>query len=96
MEVFEMSNAKLREIVENLTRLNKDVSKLQKGLFNSEFIDNAAFIQIMQISSSTAKNWRNKGIIPFTQIENKIYYLITDIQNVLNENSRRFTNHKNR
>ena len=95
MYIKEFSNTKLREIEENLIQLNKRVAKLQKDLFNSKFIDNSDFIRLMQISSSTAKNWRNKGIIPYSQIENKFYYQITDIQNVLYQHYKSFTNQKN-
>ena len=94
MKIKEISSVKLREIENNLEQLNQQVSKLQKDLFKSKFIDNSDFIRLMQISSSTAKNWRNKGIIPYSQIENKFYYQIKDIQMVLDKHYKNSNNLK--
>jgi len=95
MNIQDFSSAKLRAIDNNLEQLNKQVAKLQKGLFISKFIDNSDFTRLMQISSSTAKNWRNKGVMPYTQIEKKFYYQIADIQMVLDQHYRAFKNQKN-
>ncbi|WP_372745283.1 DNA-binding protein [Lutibacter sp.] len=88
--MIEVSRVQLREIEIKLDETIKRLNKIQKNVFNSEIIDNADFIQLMQISSSTAKNWRNKGIIPYSQIENKIYYKIEDIQIMLDIHYRSF------
>tara|TARA_R110001583_G_scaffold114863_1_gene265281 strand:- start:9320 stop:9592 length:273 start_codon:yes stop_codon:yes gene_type:complete len=88
--MIEISKSELREIEIKLDETIKRLNKLQKNVFNSEIIDNVDFIQLMQISSSTAKNWRNKGIIAYSQIENKIYYKIDDIQSMLDTHYRSF------
>lgn len=85
MNIQEISSVKLREIEIKLDETIKRLNKIQKDVFKSKFIDNSDFIRLMQISSGTAKNWRNKGIIPYSQIENKFYYKIIDIQDVLNK-----------
>lgn len=87
----EFSIAKLKEIEINLEKTIKKIDKLYKSHYKVQIIDNADFIQLMQISSSTAKNWRNKGVIPYSQIENKIYYKIEDIQEVLENKYRGLT-----
>ena len=80
----ERNKLKLKEIEIKLEETIKRLNRIQNNPFNAEIIDNADFIQLMKISSSTAKNWRNKGVIPFTQIQNKFYYKIEDIQLMLN------------
>jgi len=40
----------------------------------------------MNISKRTAQEWRNKKIIEFSQVGNKIYYRLSDIQKLLNDN----------
>ena len=50
------------------------------------FFDNQEFMLLMNISKRTAQEWRNKKIIEFSQVGNKIYYRLKDIQNLLNEN----------
>ncbi|MCF6182128.1 helix-turn-helix domain-containing protein [Lutibacter sp.] len=66
------------------------VTKLQSNILEKQIIDNADFIQLMQISNSTAKNWRKKGIIAYAQIENKIYYKIEDIQAMIEKHYKSF------
>ena len=38
------------------------------------FFDNQEFMLLMNISKRTAQEWRNKKIIEFSQVGNKIYY----------------------
>ncbi len=50
------------------------------------FFDNQEFMQLMNISKRTAQEWRNKKVIEFSQVGNKIYYRLSDIQKLLNNN----------
>jgi hypothetical protein len=50
------------------------------------FFDNQEFMQLMNISKRTAQEWRNKKIILCSQVGNKIYYRLSDIQKLLNDN----------
>ncbi|WP_157209285.1 helix-turn-helix domain-containing protein [Mariniflexile maritimum] len=50
------------------------------------FFDNQEFMKLMNISKRTAQEWRNKKIILCSQIGNKIYYRLSDIQKLLNDN----------
>ena len=75
-----------KEIQERLKELTAILK--QKQLMNPEdlFCDNQEFMLIMNISKRTAQLWRDTGYIGFSQLGNKIYYRIKDIQNLLNEN----------
>lgn len=53
---------------------------------NDQFLDNPKFMELMGISAKTAQTWRDKGIISYSQIGNKIYYRICDIKNLLDDN----------
>lgn len=64
-------------------------SKLNAGaLQNPEdvFYNNQEFMKLMDISKRTAQDWRDKKIIGYFQIGNKIYYRLSDIKTLLNEN----------
>ncbi len=50
------------------------------------FFDNQEFMKLMNISKRTAQEWRNKKIILFTQVGNKIYYKLSDVKKLLNDN----------
>jgi len=49
------------------------------------FMDNPKFLELMGISQKTAQAWRDKGIIGYSQIGNKIYYRMTDIKDLLDK-----------
>ena len=86
MPFYEPTEELFKEIQERLKELT--VILKQKQLMSPEelFCDNQEFMQIMNISKRTAQLWRDTGYIGFSQLGNKIYYRITDIQNLLNEN----------
>lgn len=48
-------------------------------------IDNFRFIKLMNISAKTAQYWRDKKIIGYSMIGNKIYYRVSDIKELLNK-----------
>jgi len=76
----------LNDILMRLNKLEKAVA--QKQLLNPEqiFFDNAEFIQIMNISKRTAQSWRDKHIVAYCQVGNKVYYKLSDILNLLETN----------
>lgn len=86
MNTTNKTKIEIKEIKDKLEILTTKINKLQKNTLDYQIIDNADFIQLMKISNSTAKNWRNKGIISYSQIENKIYYKVVDIEKLLANN----------
>lgn len=86
MNNTEIQQTALKEIQDKLDILTTKINGLQKNKLESQIIDNADFLQLMNISNSTAKNWRNKGIIAYSQIENKFYYKIADVKKLLEDN----------
>jgi len=64
-----------------IKRLNQDEEKT-----NSLFLDNSQFIKLMNISRRTAQQWRDNNVISYSQVGNKIFYQITDIQQLLQDN----------
>ncbi len=87
MNNINKSIKEIKEIKDKVEALSNRVKKLEKGVVDIDIIDNADFIQLMKISNSTARNWRNKGLIPYTQIENKIYYNLSDIKKMIDNNT---------
>ena len=50
------------------------------------FFDNQEFMKLMNISKRTAQEWRTTKIILCSQIGNKIYYRLSDIKRLINDN----------
>jgi choline kinase len=86
MPFYEPSEKMFKEIQEHL----KDIIvilKEKQGLDKDDlFCDNQEFMKIMNISKRTAQSWRDAEFIGYSQLNNKIYYRIKDIQELLNEN----------
>ena len=66
----------LEQIVDLITRRNADD-------FNSEWIESDEARKILGVSPKTWQNYRNKRIIPFSQIGRKIHVNRTDLDTFL-------------
>lgn len=75
---YKKTQQKLTEIIE---ALNKPI--IDKPI---DIIDNAQFITLMGISQKTAQTWRDTGVINFSQIGNKIYYRISELEKLFEKN----------
>lgn len=80
----------LKNIEQRLAVLTNLVSKKQERFFDKEIINNEQFKELFQISSGTASNWRDQGLIGYSQINNTIVYRIEDINKMLDNNYRSF------
>ena len=82
------------ERIENiLNRLDEQMTIVVANLKLNEkidpedvFFDNQEFMKLMNISKRTAQEWRNKKILEFPQVGNKIYYRFSDIKKLLDVN----------
>lgn len=80
----------LSNIEKRLEELTHAVTKKQERIFDKVIIDNDEFQKLFKISPGTAANWREKGLIAYSQINNKIVYKIKDINKMLDDNYRPF------
>lgn len=80
----------LDNIETRLEVLTNLIVKKQEKFFDKVFIDNDEFQRLFKISPGTAANWRDKGLIAYSQINNKIIYKIVDINKMLDDNYRPF------
>ncbi|WP_066218936.1 helix-turn-helix domain-containing protein [Formosa haliotis] len=71
--------AKLLQDIKTLLS-NKDKKEFKKHIRSSEVMN------LLNISPGTLQNFRINGTIPYTKIGNIIYYKLTDIQKILEEN----------
>jgi hypothetical protein len=50
------------------------------------FFDNQEMLKLMNISKRTLQEWRDTNYIGFSQLGNKIYYTLADVQKLMKEN----------
>ena len=65
---------KLENISDTIT-LRNDKSEI--------YLDNQEFLMKMKISKRTAQTWRDEGKVSFSQVGSKIYYKLSDIEELL-------------
>ncbi|MDC8001530.1 helix-turn-helix domain-containing protein [Aequorivita todarodis] len=95
MEAIILSTQQYKDLVNRLDELNKQLEEKQKKPQDT-FLDNQEFLQLMNISKRTAQTWRDEGVISFSQIGSKIYYRMSDVQKLLDNNYRKaFTTKRN-
>lgn len=84
MEVVTIESQAYKNIVSQIEELVLKI-KADKTKPENAIIDNQEFLKLMKVSKRTAQTWRDEGLISFSQIGNKIYYKLADIENLLNK-----------
>lgn len=84
-----LKNISIQEWNKLYERFNQLVSKLENTMTQDPeliLLDNADLLQLFKISHKTAQNWRDNKVIAFSQIGNKLYYRLSDVYKLLDEN----------
>ncbi len=84
MEAVILSKEQYTDLV---SRLDEIVNRLNAKNESKKdtFVDNQEFLLLMKISKRTAQTWRDEGRISFSQVGNKIYYKLSDVEKLLDE-----------
>jgi hypothetical protein len=85
MNAVILTQEQYNEIITRIDEIKSEIKGTSKSSGN-EFVDNVDFIKLMNISKRTAQAWRDEGKISFSQVGGKIYYKMSDVQVMLNNN----------
>ena len=69
--------------------LKVQLEKLQANpiqQFHKTWIDGQEVMQTLHISKRTLQNWRDSGAIPFSRINGKFFYKVSDLETMLKDN----------
>lgn len=73
--------------IRSVSKRIKDVAETYKPLFGGEhFLTSKEVCERLYISPRTLQDYRDKGIIPYTQFAGKILYKVSDLERLLEEN----------
>lgn len=76
--------------LEGVNRRIKEVAQTHKLLFGGEhFLTGKDVCERLYISPRTLQDYRDKGIIPYTQFAGKILYKASDLEKMLEVNYKR-------
>ncbi|MBV5312755.1 MAG: helix-turn-helix domain-containing protein [Prolixibacteraceae bacterium] len=88
MEAIIIPKDQFHDLITKVDLIHLQVSILHKRP-EEVLIDNPEFIDYMHISKRTAQTWRDERRIPFTQIGAKIYYKLSDVMKLIEQNTTR-------
>lgn len=84
MEAVILTKEQFTELKGSLDEIKNKIENQNKKP-NEVFIDNQEFLIMMKISKRTAQTWRDEGKVSFSQVGNKIYYKLSDVEALLNQ-----------
>lgn len=92
MEVITITTEAFQAIIDKLDKIN-DRMNLQKPvpMLNDRWLDIQETCFLLRISKRTLQSYRDNGLLPFSQINGKIYFKAKDIENHLEKHYRKFT-----
>lgn len=84
MEAVILSKDQFNSLTTSIEEIKRVVIKDSKKPSDT-YLDNQEFLLLMKISKRTAQTWRDEGKISFSQVGNKIYYKMVDVEELLNK-----------
>ena len=79
--------------IKGLTNRVRSIAQTHRPLFEGEiYLTRREVCERLFLSPRTLQDYRDKGIIPYTQIAGKILYRLSDINRILSENYRKRVN----
>lgn len=85
MEIRMIEGRTFEKLKMSITDLLAQVNTLYTEQDN-EWLDNQAVCQILSISKRTLQTFRDKGLIPYSQIGHKCFYKPEDVKGFLERN----------
>ncbi len=84
MEVITIQSEAFNLIVAKIDAVNKRLDAKDKEP-KETWLDNTEVMALLKISKRTAQTYRDSGLVSFSQVGNKIYYRLSDIETLLNK-----------
>jgi hypothetical protein len=92
MEVITISSEAFQAIMDKIDHINDRLDNFTASkvpALNEEWLDIQQACFTLRISKRTLQSYRDEGILPFSQINGKIYFKASDIQKHLEKHYRK-------
>lgn len=83
MDVITLQTEAFKEIVSKIDGIHSRLNAKEKKP-SEVWLDNSELMSILKISKRTAQHYRDSGMISFSQVGAKIYYRLSDVEELLN------------
>ena len=92
-EIVNKETPEMKQLTSGIREIRKrlrEIAQTHRPLFGGEiYLTGRGVCEQLFVSPRTLQDYRDKGIIPYTQIAGKILYRLSDINSLLQENYRR-------
>ncbi len=92
MEVITIESGAFKEIRENLDKLRQEFEQNKIKQVNDVWLSSKQVQEVLGISQKTWQTYRDKRLIKFSQVGQKIYVKASWLENFLENNSKENTN----
>ena len=82
MEVITIQSEAFQELKGELKAINTRLDAKEKEP-SEKWLDNQEIMLLLHISKRTLQNYRDSGLISFSQVGAKIYYRLSDVEALL-------------
>ena len=86
MEVITMQSEAFFAIIGKIEAINTRLTAKEKEP-TEKWLDNLELMQILKVSKRTAQSYRDTGVITFSQVGSKIYYRLSDVEDLLKKHT---------
>lgn len=86
----------MTEIIDLLLTLSQEIKDIKARIelfrhsraerLKESWLDNQDVLQTLHISKRTLQTFRDNGTLPFSKIQGKFYYKVSDIEQLLHDN----------
>ena len=92
-EIVNKETPEMKQLISGIREVRKrlrEIAQTHRPLFGGEiYLTGREVCERLFVSPRTLQDYRDKGIIPYTQIAGKILYRLSDINRLLQKNYRR-------
>lgn len=82
MEVITMQSEAYQNLIGKIEEINARLSQKEKQP-KEQWLGNKELMDLLKISKRTAQHYRDNGIISFSQVGSKIYYKLSDVEELM-------------
>lgn len=71
------------KVINQIDEIHKKISKIETNQNETVWLDITETAKWLKVSPRTLQNYRDKGMLPFSQVSGKIYFRLQDLQEFL-------------
>ena len=86
MEIIAIEKGTFEQMKQSFEAFSRQVKEMcGKDSNNEKWLGNAEVCKLLQISLRSLQSYRDSGVLPYTQIGRKFYYLVSDVERIINQ-----------